>query len=367
MLLYITFVDFRAFFAQGVHRKIQGQVKAMERQIGKVYYMGWSYPKAVLMKDEGQIVEIEPAVTTKDYIEVIKDWIKKYDVEQTYIRYSKTSKWLIDLLIYQKVNEIKTVLEITSYPYDIEAAEGIIKLENNCFNIELNKYFNKIATYSSHQKIMGISTFNLINGIDIDKNPISLKEKREKEIVFITVSSMQSWQGYERFIEGIYLYYKNGGKYNIKFKMIGSGPEENYYKELVKKYQLQSRVEFLGQIALSEKKRMDEQYNLSDIAVGTLGVYKQMGTNEGSPIKGSEYCARGIPFICGYRDLRFPPDWEFILNVPNNSEPIDINRVIDFYEKVTSKEHYKQSMRDYAIKYLTWDKIMEPVIEYFKA
>ena len=178
---------------------------------------------------------------------------------------------------------------------------------------------------------------------------------------------MQSWQGYERFIEGIYLYYKNGAKYNIKFKMIGSGPEENYYKELVKKYQLQSQVEFLGQIELSEKKRMDEQYNLSDIAVGTLGVYKQMGTNEGSPIKGAEYCARGLPFICGYRDLRFPPDWEFILNVPNNSEPIDINHIIDFYEKVTSKEHYKQSMRDYAIKYLTWDKIMEPVIEYFKA
>ena len=65
--------------------------------------------------------------------------------------------------------------------------------------------------------------------------------------------------------------------------------------------------------------------------------------------------------------MRFPPDWEFILNVPNNSEPIDINRVIDFYEKVTSKEHYKQSMRDYAIKYLTWDKIMEPVVAYFKA
>ena len=367
MLLYITFVDFRAFFAQGVHRKIQGQVKAMERQLDKVYYMGWSYPKAVLMKDEGQIVEIEPAVTTKDYIEVIKDWIKKYDVEQTYIRYSKTSKWLLDLLIYQRTNNIKTVLEITSYPYDIEAAEGIIKSQNDCYNAELYKYFDRITTYSSHKNILGVSSINLVNGVDIDKNPISLKEKSEKDIVFITVSSMQTWQGYERFIEGIYLYYKNGGKYDIRFKMIGSGPEENYYKTLVDKYQLQSRVEFLGQIELSEKKRIDQQYDLSDIAVGTLGVYKQMGTNEGSPIKGAEYCARGIPFICGYHDLRFPPDWEYILNVPNNAEPIDMNQVIDFYEKVTAQEHYKESMRDYAIKYLTWDKIMEPVVAYFKA
>jgi len=366
MLFYITFVDFRAFFAQGIHRKIQGQVKAMQRGLDKVYYLGWSYPKAVLMKNEGEIVEIEPAVTTKDYIEVIINWIKKYDATQTYIRYSKTSKWLIDLLIYQKTNKIKTVLEITSYPYDIEAAEGIIKIQNDCFNSELYKYFDRIATYSSHQKILGMSCFNLVNGIDVDKNPISLKEKIEKEIVFIAVSSMHTWQGYERFIEGIYLYYRNGGKYNIKFKMIGSGPEESYYKELVEKYKLQSRVEFLGQIELSEKKRIDEQYDLSDIAVGTLGLYKQMGINESSPIKGSEYCARGIPFICGYHDLRFPPDWEFILNVPNNSEPIDMNRVITFYEDVTSKEHYKEVMRDYAIKYLTWDKIMEPIVEYFK-
>lgn len=366
MLLYITIVDFATFSAQGVHRKIQGQVKAMKRELGRAYYTGWSHTKAFLM-DEGKIIETEPAVTIKDFVEILIEWIQKYEVSQTYIRYSSSNKWFIDLLKYQNAHDIKTVLEITSYPFDIEGAEGIAKLENICFNKEINKYITRIATYSSHGEIWGLSCFNLVNGIDIKEHPICIKEKESRKITFIVVSSMEYWQGYERIIQGFYLYYKNGGEYDLKLKLIGSGTEINYYKELVEKFRLQLRVEFLGHINISEKDRLNQQYNLSDVAVGTLGLYKQqLGVGEASPIKGSEYCARGIPFICGYRDLRFPPDWEYMLNVPNNSDPIDMNSVIDFYEKVTSKDNYKQSMREYAVQHLTWEKIMEPVVKYLR-
>lgn len=77
MLFYITFIEFKAFFAQGVHRKIQGQVSSMERELGKIFYTGWSYPKAVLMR-EGEVIETEPAVTRKDYIDVLITWFQKY-------------------------------------------------------------------------------------------------------------------------------------------------------------------------------------------------------------------------------------------------------------------------------------------------
>ena len=176
---------------------------------------------------------------------------------------------------------------------------------------------------------------------------------------------MKPWHGYERILEGMYLYYKADGNCDLRLKMIGSGPEEQYYKELVNRYDLKSHVEFLGVIRADEKEKFDRQFNLSDIAVGSLGMYKA-GYEEGSPIKGAEYCARGIPFICGYHDLRFPQGWQYMLNVPNNSEPIDMDRVIDFYEKVTLKKDYKKIMRKYAEDYLTWDGVMEPVIEYLQ-
>ena len=72
MLFYITFIEFKAFFAQGVHRKIQGQVSSMERELGKIFYTGWSYPKAVLMR-EGEVIETEPAVKGNTTNNAMKD------------------------------------------------------------------------------------------------------------------------------------------------------------------------------------------------------------------------------------------------------------------------------------------------------
>ena len=365
MLLYISFVDFMAFFAQGIHRKIQAQVKSMKKEFGAAYYTGWSYPKAFLFSGS-DVVETEPAVTKKDYIEVLIRWIQKYEVTRTYIRYAGADKWFIDLLKYQDMYGIKAVLEITSYPYDVEAAEGIARLENLCFDREINRYISRIATYSSHREIWGLPCFNLVNGIDIEEHPISVRKREDKKIVLIAVSTMQYWQGYERILYGMHLYYQTGGKYDFKIKFVGDGPEKKYYEELTAKYKLQLHVEFVGRIEVFEKEKLDYQYALSDIGIGTLGLYKALGVQEGSPIKGSEYCARGIPFICGYRDLRFPSDWEFMLNVSNDDEPIDMNCVIDFYEDIVSKNDYKQLMRNYAEKYLTWDKIMKPVVEYLR-
>lgn len=361
MLLYITFVDFNVYFGSGLENKIKGQIEAMEPEFGKIYYTGWSYPIAYLM-DEKRIVEEEVAVTRKDYIEVLIDWLQKYRVKKTYIRYSAASEWLIHLLRYQKEHQIRTVLEIATFPYDKEMEEGIEKIEDMCYREEINEYVGVITSYSSHKEIWKIACIGLVNGISIKNIPISTKEKETNKIVLIAVSSMHMWHGYERVLEGMYIYYKEGGNYEIKLKLIGTGPEEQRYKNLVAKYHLETHVEFLGLIKSSEK--LDEQYNLSDLAIGSLGFYK-MGLAEASPIKGAEYCAKGIPFVCGYYDMRFPKDWEFIMNVSNNSEPIDINGLILFYEEVTNKKDYKIMMRNYAINYLTWGSVMKPVIQYF--
>ena len=369
MLLYISYVDFDAFYAQGVHRKIRAQLRAMKKGLCNAYYTGWSYPKALLCSEDG-IVETEPAVTKRDYVNTLIKWIQKYGVTRVYIRYSRTDVWFIELLKYLSENKIKNVLEITTYPYDIEAAEGTAKQEHFCFDRDICRYVNRIATFSTHREIWGIPCLNLMNGIDIDEHPLSRKEYDGKKIVFIAVSTMQYWHGYERILKGMYLYYQAGGEYDFRLKFVGDGPERAYYEELITRYCLQRHVEFVGRIEIDEKEKLDDQYSLSDIAVGSLGLYKLYKVSEKNeeilPIKLSEYCVRGIPFICGHRDLRFPPGWEFMLSVPNDDEPIDMNRVIDFYKKIVSEGNYKQLMRDYAEKYLTWDKIMEPVVEYFQ-
>ncbi len=365
MVFYITTLNSRSHIGIGISGKVTAQVEAMKAELGAIYYTVLTYPKAYLM-DGKKIVEERVAVSRNDYVKVLIEWMKKYHVTATYIRYVRSTKSFLDFLKYQKENGIKTVLEIPSYPYDQETPDGIMKKTDQCYRKELYKYVSRLSTYSSDEQIWGISCIKLKNGINIQQVPIHGKKKEKEKIVLISISTLRTWHGYERILEGMYQYYKADGVYDFRLKIIGSGPEEVYYRELVDRYGLYDHVEFLGLIKTDEKERLNKEFDASDIALGSLGMYKA-GYEEGSPIKCAEYCARGIPFIYGYYDLRFPQDWDFMLRVSNDSKPIDMNQVIDFYENVTSKKNYKKIIRKYAEDYLTWDNIMQPVVEYLQA
>lgn len=362
MVFYITFSDFNSpHHGVGVKKKVRNQVEAMERRVGKVYYTYYSSPRAYLIQSDGEIVESDIAPAKKNYIEILMEWLQKYDVKRTYIRYPRANKWFIDLLKFQKQKGIKTVLEIPTYPYP--KVDEIYNLEDLIYREQINKYVDRITTYSADKEIWGVPCFNLLNGIALEDVSKNSKAPEKNRINFIAVSSMRHYHGYERFLEGLHLYYQCGGNYNLKCRMVGSGPEEQRYKDLVKKYHLESYVEFIGRIESWENEKLDYLYSLSDIAIGSLALYKE-GITRTSPIKGSEYCAKGIPFICAYQDLGFPENCEFIINIPNTPDPVDMNKVIEFYEDLISRNDYRQVMYDYAVNYLTWDAVMRPVMEY---
>lgn len=363
MLLYITLLNFDDFAGPGKTRKISGQIEAMELKLGEVWYTKYTYPVLYLMRNE-QVIDKEAAATKKECILVLCRWIQQYHVTKTYIRYFRSSKWFIDLLRYQKEHHIKSVVEIPTYPYDGELKEGIGKTEDIIYRKEICKYIDKVTTYSSDKRIWGIECIGLKNGISASALSACNRKRENKKIVLIAVGTMMFWQGYERVIEGMHLYYKEGGEYDIRLKIIGEGPEIQIYKHLAERYNLHSKIEFIGRIEPWETDRLNEQYTLSDIAVSTLGMYKK-GLDESSSIKGAEYCAKGLPFICGYKDFRFPFNWKFLMQVQNGPEPIDMIRVIDFYNQVTADSDYEKEMRDYALAHLTWDSIMQPVVDYF--
>ena len=365
MVLYITLLDFGDYAGTGKERKIRGQIDALKLMLKKIYYTTYSYPILYLMEGE-KVIEKEAAVTSRDRTLILCHWMKKYNVKCTYIRYPRSNKWFYDLLKYQKEHHIVTVVEIPTYPYDGEFKEGIIKREDAFYREKIGKYINRIATYSADTSIWGTPCLHLNNGISASEINIYPKKREKKKIVLIAVSCMMYWHGYERILEGMYLYYKERNEYDIRLKMIGSGPEEISYKKLVQKFDLCSRVEFLGRIEVWEKDRLNKQYVSSDIAVSALGCYKK-GIDEVSPIKDAEYCAKGLPIVSGCHNLGFPYDWEYMLNIPNSAQPVDMNKVISFYEKVTSKKNYELEMKDYAMNHLTWDSIMRPVGDYFIA
>lgn len=362
MLFYITFVNLSSTSYAGVRKKVMAQSKALENKLGITYYTLWNYEIAYLMHGEEEIEKVV-AATRKDYIKTLINWMQSYKVKQTYIRYPLAHKFFIDFLKHQKDNGIKTVLEIPTYPYDAELSNGRLKMEDGYYREKVGEYVEIISTYSEDINIWGKPCIKLVNGIDVDAYKVSGKKIKENELVMVAAAgAFMYWNGFERVIEGLNIYQKEVPAYKIKFILLGKDGDENYYKKLVRQYDLEDVVIFADWLTGGE---LDNVFEQADIAISSLGFYKK-GIDIACPIKGGEYCARGLPIVCGYKDIRFVDNPFFIMQVSNDNSTININEIIKFYEDIRRRDHYKEQIRDYAKNNLTWDVIMQPIIDYLK-
>lgn len=293
----------------------------------------------------------------------VEDYIYRNNIELIYIRYEIASNYgFIKFLKNLKIKNIKILLEIPTYPYDQELLNGNFKLKlryliDKYYRKSLKKYVNKIITFTDDKEIYGIPTINIFNGVDI--NNISLIEKKEsEEIRFIGVAGLSFWHGFDRFILSMKEYYKKNPKRKIIFNIVGDGNKDyiNKLKNIVKENKLERYVIFHG---FKFGKELDEIYNYSDIAIGSLGVHR-VGIQKASVLKVREYCAKGIPFILGYQDDSFEKNLEFYYQVSNDESLLDIEKIIEWYKnlKVTPEE-----IRKYAEDNLSWDKQMKKVID----
>lgn len=360
-MIYIVYNElYSPMFGNGIRRKILGQIKAFKRSFGRVFHTCYMGQMLYLFDGEKQ-VEKEFAITKQDCNKIIWSWIEKYKIKRTYIRYAFADKWFIHFLKNQKAKGVKSVIEIPTFPYDGEGIQGRVKIEDAHYRKDMYIYIDLVTTNSDEPKIWKIPCIPMMNGVDIHDYELCInKKQRKNQIVLIGVSTLVFWQGYERVIQGLYNYYKNRNEYKIFFKIVGEGTEKKYYQSLVQKYDLLRYVEFCGNL---DGKELDRQYTLSDIAVSSLGRYKS-GVESITPIKAAEYCMRGIPFICGYHDMRFAGNEKFIMNIPNNSDPVNMDRVIDFYKEIYKNTGYQKQMNNYATEYLSWDVVLKPIVEF---
>lgn len=360
MIFYIAYTGFEISEASGIWKKIMGQTRAFERSLDKTYYTLLNCQIAYLM-DGRRIVEKVVAATRQDYLKILIQWIEKYEVKKTYIRYPFADKWFIELLRYQKKQGIQTVLEIASYPYDGELSYGRLKVEDAYYRKMVSEYVDLITTYTRYETIWGKPCITLVNGVDLEEVPLKKQRRQDGKLVLAAVSCMQFWHAFDRMLEGMHQYYQAGGTKDIVFKLIGEGQSLNNYKKMAESYDLMEHVVFCGKLKGEE---LTKVYDEADVAVGSLGIHR-MGNLESAPIKGAEYCARGLPMVFGYTDTRFQGGIPFVLQVPADDTPVSVNEIIKFYEELDLKQIDSRHIRDFAQKNLTWDAVMQPVVKYY--
>lgn len=356
-MLYICYQNIMGPTFIGVRKKIKAQCRVFEKKFGRIFYTVYAGQILYLLSGEN-VVDKEIAISKKQCNEILIKWILHYEIKRTYIRYNRSDLWFVEFLKKQRELNVKSVLEFQTYPYDGE--ENGISVVDRYYREQLHNYLDCCTTYANYSTVFKIPCITLKNGVDINEQRVKQYRKKDGKIVLLAVANLSKWHGYERVIQGMYDYYSNGGQKNILFNIVGTGNQLGFYKRLVKEYQLCDHVIFCGQLS---GERLDAIYDNSDIAIGSLGFYK-LGLTSGAPIKLREYCARGIPFVYGYNDISFSKNNYFTYQVTNDKMPIDISKIIKFYVAMYDGKSFIEEMRRYTIENLTWDKIMQPVIDY---
>ena len=208
---------------------------------------------------------------------------------------------------FKKSGVKKILWEIPTYPYDDETtsfSRKIKKMIDKVFRGNLKKYVSRIVTFSNEKNIFGIETINTGNGIDIDEIRKRKVSDHGDEINLVAAAVVRDWHGYDRLIEGLSNY---KGDRKISFHLAGDGPSLLIYKELVKKYNLEDKVHFYG---LVNKDKLDEIYDIADIAVESLGWHRSK-VKFGTSIKTREYLAKGLPIIASSVMDMFPDGFEY--------------------------------------------------------
>jgi glycosyltransferase involved in cell wall biosynthesis len=180
------------------------------------------------------------------------------------------------------------------------------------------------------------------------------------DLHLLCVANVSRWHGLDRLIQGLATY---NGTSRVVFHIAGDGSELPHLRKLAGDLGISDQVIFHG---FTTGKALDALFDQCHIAVGSLGIHRK-GLTQTSELKGREYCARGIPYIIACGDPDFPADFPYVLQLPADESPIDIERVLAFAKKVCANPDHPQKMRRYAEEHLDWSVKMKKLKGFLEA
>lgn len=383
-LFYLTVLDELDREKCGILGKIRGQIKSFSRKGIDVYFGHFcgkenfkiesnSKEKCIKARSGNTRVRLGSIYT------VLLSFIKASGIETVYIRFTSLDAKAISFYKGLKDHGVKIIIEFYSHNLELEAEKTVKRNWKNkqylsalkgYFSLKINKhYFSKlkdcidlIVTTTKVGYLYGVPTINVVNGIDIASSKVRVKEKNEFDFNIISVAMISPWHGYDRIIKGMAEYYRNGGKRNILYTVVGDGEEKKNLENLVIDLGLKEHVAFTG-IKLNEE--LTEYYNVADIALEMLAGFRRT-KGQISSIKMAEYFAKGIPVLYAADSILYDEDMEkYCYWIENSDKPVNINDVIEFCDKLYLKDcDVERNMHRIAQEKFDWSVTMNELINY---
>lgn len=286
-------------------------------------------------------------------------------------------KDVVDYSVYRFLYDIKknnpsckVIFEVATFPYDKEVlrrpADIFFYIKDILNRNRLKKCVDRIVTLSEHKQIFGIKTIRTINGLDFSKVCVRDCIENTEDINMIAVTSFAKWHGEDRLISGFDNYYNHKkGTRNIVLHLVGKGEKYEVLMDQVKAKGLEDHVIFYGYKTGEE---LNEIYNKADVAINSLALHR-LGLKSASTLKSREYGAKGLPIVSGSSIDYLPHNYQYLLKVPSNDSPLDVQEIIDFYDKIYtcySKQEIALNIRAFAEQRCDMKLTMKTIIDYIK-
>ena len=124
---------------------------------------------------------------------------------------------------------------------------------------------------------------------------------------------------------------------------------------------LKDKVIFYGRKTGTE---LDDIYAGCNMAVAHLATHR-IGLYQMSSLKSREYVARGIPMVSSSMlDTCNEDTKQYFLFVPEDETPVDVQAVVDFYDRVYAQDDVHRKIRDVFAGLCDWDQTFTPIREY---
>ena len=298
--------------------------------------------------------------------------IKQNHPNFLYLRHPRSDPLYLHFLksVKQLNPKIVIISEIPTYPYDQEYVhcnsikERLLIFLDKATRNKLKKYIDLIIVVAYQGDVFNIPSINITNGINTNSiKQICTVKSIDREIHLIGVGNLEFWHGYDRVILGLKEYYQqsnNSHQLRVIFNIVSPYQETvNNLQELASELNLSDNVRFHG---AKHGQELNKFFENCHVAIGDLGSHRK-GLIETAALKVREYAARGIPFVNSAEDRDFKLDFPYMLKVPADDEPIDIQQVIDFTRKIYHHNNHSDKMREYAIKNLDWAIKLKPIVQ----
>lgn len=299
------------------------------------------------------------------------------DADVYYIRFLAGDKAFVRFLKQLRNHnpQAKILLELPDYPTTWYMTSSFlyrilyfpIMLKDWNAGRKYRRYVDRIVIPQKIKEAFGIPVLSIENGINIED--IRPREPEQITVIrIIAVAGMCNFHGYDRLIEGLKDYYAQGGSREIELHMVGGksepGNELTGYQNLSRKYKLDKRIFFYGE---KKGEELDKIYNRCNLAVGSLGMYR-IGYQIAGSLKVREYLAKGLPVITGSKvDIFEKSDFSYYLEFPNDATPVNIYKILEFYDRIYGKEDLfmvNRNIREYASLNCDMKNALSPVVDY---